>query len=76
MLNYEPKYRRRVKISGQVFRFSILAIILLLVVRVAAGIDEPVLTVSLGFAVLGLLAGVFGSATRTINLQVERKNDA
>ena len=75
-LQFEPRYGRRAHISGQIFRYSVLTVILLFVARVAAGVQEPVFNVLFGLALIGVLAGILGSATRTVQIQVQRANDA
>ncbi len=75
-LEFAPSYATRAQISNEIFRYSILTMLLLVAVRVATDIDEPGLVYVFGVAVIGAIGGILGSATRTVQIQVSHTDDA
>jgi len=74
-LEFAPIYATRAQISNEIFRYSVLTILLLVVIRFATDIDEPGLVYVFGVAVLGAIGGILGSAARTVQIQVSRTDD-
>lgn len=75
-LEFEPDYGARLQICGEIFRYSVLTIVLLIVVRVATDLYEAQLDYVLLAAAIAALGSVFGSVTRTPGIRVQRSDDA
>jgi len=75
-LEFEPAYAVRLRVCNEIFRYSILTIVLVIVIRFATDRYEASLGYVLVGAVFAALGAVIGSATGAPKVRLQVPGDA